>query len=176
MNRRNFILGGAGALLLLPTTDILETSANADTDPALVSSHWPSTAEWAMLEYINDYRASMGRARLEMSRSLAAAAHHHAWYMSQTDDVDHTLGSVTWEQNIYNYGYPVSGIGENVAAGRSSASGTLQQWKESTSHNANLLRTEWIRCGVGRVYNPSGNFLYYWCATFGSVSHRTIYQ
>jgi uncharacterized protein YkwD len=184
MNRRTLLAASAGALILPSTLihvasaqDFDESAANDDIAPANVASHVPSAAEWTMVEYLNDYRAANGLGRVEMSRSLAAAARHHAYYMAQTDDVDHSLGSTSWSANIYNYGYPTNGyIGENVAAGRSSASGTLNQWKLSSGHNANLLHTEYIRIGVGRVYRSAGQYDYYWCMTFGSWSHRTIYN
>ena len=175
MNRRNFIIEGAAFMALTPAV-ILAGHSSTDQDVVSVSSHWPNGSEWTMLNAINIYRKENGRGRLEMSRSLAAAARHHAWYMSLTDDVDHSL-DVSWSQNIYNYGYPQSThIGENAAAGRSSAANTLQQWKDSPSHNANLLVRDYIRAGVGRVYNPEGRYKYYWCLTLGNVSHRTIYN
>ena len=124
---------------------------------------------------INAYRAQNGVGSLQMSRSLAAAARHHAYYMSRSDDIDHTLGSVSWIQNIYNYGYPQNyHIGENVLGGRQSSGGALSLWTTSPAHNANMLDPDWIRIGVGRVYYAAGDYDFYWCTTFGSVSHRTI--
>jgi uncharacterized protein YkwD len=113
---------------------------NSDVDPAHVGVHWPNANEWAFLGEINDYRVANGRGMLQMSRSLAAAARHHSYYMSRKDDVDHTLGSVSWSQNIDNYGYPTEcHIGENVLAGRQSAGGALALWTTSEPHRLNML-------------------------------------
>ena len=114
---------------------------------------------------------------MNASRSLGAAADNHSNYMAKTDDVDHSLqGGLSWSQNIYNYGYPTGqGIGENVLAGRKSASGALALWKTSPGHNANMLNPKWKTIGVGRAVNIDGRYDYYWTTTFGTTSHRTIY-
>ena len=178
MNRREFIVGvGATVGFMVAPFYGTHTGSNWFVSPSHVASHWPNAHEWAMLNDINAYRVAKGRRRLEMSRSLAAAARHHAYYMSRTDDVDHSLGGVSWAQNIYNYGYPTGGaMGENVAAGRSSSGGILNLWIGSEGHNEVLLDPKYIRLGVGRVYYGAGRYDYYWVATFGSISHRTIYQ
>lgn len=173
--RRTLILGGLGlaSALLLPSS--LVDASNGDVTPAQVGSYCPSGIEWDFLNKLNTYRAQHGRGRLLMSRSLAAAAQHHAYYMSRTDDIDHSLGGVLWSQNIYNFGYPQGyAIGENVLAGRQSSSGALSLWASSPSHNANMLDARWTRVGVGRVYYSPNYYDFYWVTTFGSVSHRTI--
>lgn len=149
--------------------------ANDDIPPALVSSHCPNVNEWDFVGVINDYRAQNGVGSLQMSRSLAAAARHHAYYASRTDDVDHTLGSKSWVDNIYDYGYPYGyHMGENILGGRQSSSGALNLWISSEGHRLNMIDPDWIRIGVGRVYYAAGDYDFYWCTTFGSVSHRTI--
>jgi uncharacterized protein YkwD len=82
---------------------------------------------------------------------------------------------MSWSQNIRNFGYPSTlGIGENVLAGRQSASGALSLWKTSPPHNANMLNKMWKAIGIGRVYDKGGQYDFYWTTTFGSGSHRTI--
>lgn len=136
----------------------------------------PDANECAFLKEINAYRKSKGLGALTFSRSLGAAADNHSAYMAKTDDVDHSLkGGLSWSQNIYNYGYPTGqGIGENVLAGRQSASGALGLWKTSPGHNANMLNPKWKAIGIGRVVNKDGRYDYYWTTTFGTSSHRTI--
>lgn len=148
----------------------------------LVLSACPASALWApdanecaLLGYINRYRAEYGLAPVAFSRSLGMAADHHSAYMAATDDVDHSLGSVSWSQNILNYGYPAGyGMGENVLAGRKSAGGAFTLWLTSPAHRANILNPAWRAIGIGREVNLAGKYDYYWTATFGSVRHRTI--
>jgi uncharacterized protein YkwD len=144
--------------------------------PAQAGLWVPDANECAFLKEINAYRKSRGISPLTFSRSLGAAADNHSNYMAQTDDVDHSLkGGLSWSQNIYNYGYPSGqGIGENVLAGRQSASGAIALWKTSSGHNQNMLNPKWKTIGVGRAVNKDGRYDYYWTTTFGTRSHRTI--
>src|SRR5688500_10668218 len=172
VTRQAALVGIAGALLLPFRA---AAGANDDIAPADVGIHCPNGIEWDFVETINAYRNSNGVGDVIMSRSLAAAARHHAFYMSRTDDVDHTLGNKSWIQNIYDYGYPQGyHMGENVAAGRQRSDGILALWRDSPTHNQNMLDPDWIRIGVGRVYYAAGRYQFYWCTTFGNKSHRTI--
>lgn len=135
----------------------------------------PNASECAFLSAINLYRKSNGVPAVALSRSLSMAADNHSAYMAKTDDIDHSLGNVSWSQNILNYGYPSGyGIGENVLAGRSSAGGALTLWKSSPGHNKNMLNKSWKAIGIGREVNLKGRYDYYWTTTFGTVRHRTF--
>jgi uncharacterized protein YkwD len=145
--------------------------------PEPAAALWtPTSTECAFLKLINDYRRANGVGPVYLSRSLSMAADNHSYYMSRTDDVDHTLaGGLTWSQNILNYGYPEGyGMGENVLAGRSSAGGALNLWISSPPHNANMLNRSWKAIGIGREVNTNGKYDYYWTTTFGTVKHRTF--
>ena len=145
--------------------------------PKSASALWtPDRNECAFLEEINDYRRANGRRPLVLSRSLSAAADYHSAYMARTDDVDHSLsGGASWSQNIRDFGYPSTlAVGENVLAGRQSASGALALWRSSPPHRANMLDPNWVSIGIGRVYNSAGRYDFYWTTTFGSGRHRTI--
>lgn len=145
-------------------------------EPAQAGLWVPDANECAFLREINAYRKANGLGSLTFSRSLGAAADYHSVYMAKTDDVDHSLaGGKSWSQNILDFGYPSGqGMGENVLAGRQSASGALNLWKTSPGHNANMLNSKWKTIGIGRAVNVDGRYDYYWTTTFGTKSHRTI--
>lgn len=160
------------AILSLTLGALLVTPKSAD------AALWtPDVNECAFLKLVNSYRKANGVGPVSLSRSLSAAADYHSGYMARTDDVDHTLsGGSSWSQNIRDFGYPTTlAIGENVLAGRQSASGALELWKSSAPHRANMLDRSWKAIGIGRVYNKDGRYDFYWTTTFGSGSHRTIY-
>jgi uncharacterized protein YkwD len=135
----------------------------------------PDANECAFLADINAYRKSKGVRALTFSRSLGMAADNHSIYMARTDDVDHTLGNKSWNDNILDYGYPKGqAMGENVLAGRQSADGAIGLWKTSPGHNANMLDPNWTTIGIARAVNLKGRYGYYWTTTFGGKSNRTI--
>lgn len=166
MKRRDFIAGGLASIGAL--------AFNIQDAQALWT---PTRAECALFHYINEYRRENGVRPLLLSRSLGMAARSHAIYMAETDDVSHTLTGLglTWSENILRFGYPEGyALGEVVAAGRSSAAGTLNQWKNSPGHNRAILNPNFRAMGPGRAVNPDGRYVYYWCVDLGGVRHRTI--
>jgi len=143
--------------------------------PASAYLWTPDANECAFLTAINKYRRDNGVGPLTLSRDLGMAAEDHSLYMARTDDVDHTIGTLSWADNILDYGYPAGlGMGENVLAGRQSAGGALGLWKTSPPHNANMLDPSWHAIGIARAYNPKGRYVFYWTTDFGTRSHRTI--
>ena len=135
----------------------------------------PGANECKFLRVINDYRADHELKPLLLSRSLSMAADSHSEYMARTDDIDHSIGALSWSQNILNFGYPEGyGMGENVLAGRQSAGGALNLWISSPPHNANMLNPDWVAIGIGREVNLDGRYDFYWTTTFGTVRHRTF--
>ena len=62
----------------------------------------------------------------------------------------------------------ISANGENIAAGRSSASGTLQQWKDSDGHCRNMMNPNFHVFAIGYFYESSSRYRYYWTQMFKS--------
>jgi hypothetical protein len=73
----------------------------------------------------------------------------------------------TWSQRISDCGYNHgTWIGENIAAGYSSAASVFEGWKNSPGHNSNMLSTNFTAIGIGR-YQGGGTFGVYWTTAFG---------
>ena len=73
------------------------------------------------------------------------------------------------------FGYTFNtGKGENIAAGNSTATGTLNQWRTSGGHNAALLNPSYTVLGIGRAYNPTATYRWYWTADFAGYADRTM--
>lgn len=135
-----------------------------------------------MLDELNAYRAKNGASELTLSVTLGAAADHHSESMASFNyfDASHDLlfegpnqdETVTWQQNIADHGYPDNthtSRAENLAAGFETATETLLQWQNSSSHNEHLLSTKYVAIGIGRAFNPESEYRWYWTVTFGSL-------
>ena len=104
---------------------------------------------------------------LEWHDALGTAARLHSEDMAQRGYFDHTSpeGSSP-RQRAAAAGYS-GGVGENIAAGSSTAEGTMQQWLTSPGHCANIMNPSYKYFGAGTGYNAESRFRYYWTQLFG---------
>ncbi len=63
-------------------------------------------------------------------------------------------------------GYTGRGWGENIAAGNSGASGTMNQWLGSNGHCTNIMSSGFSKIGVG--YAAGGPYGHVWVQVFGN--------
>src|SRR5688500_13229076 len=127
--------------------------------------------EAEMCRLINDYRVSKGLGPLLVSEKLTAAADWYSTDMATKNYVnpDHTdsLGR-TIKQRIVAFGYDYNTTwAENIAWGRSGASGTFTDWKNSAIHNTNMLTASFKVIGIARATNTNSDFGTYWTTDFG---------
>jgi uncharacterized protein YkwD len=134
--------------------------------------------EQAFLTLLNNYRAQNGKAPLVSQIDLDEAADWYATdmatknyyggssYCAQFGKPAHcdSLGRMP-AQRVQAFGYPQS-VGENIAAGYSTAQAVFNGWKASSGHNANMLGS-YKAIGIGRACNPNSNYGCYWVTDFG---------
>jgi uncharacterized protein YkwD len=65
-------------------------------------------------------------------------------------------------------GYAYSKVGENIAAGQSSASQVSADWLASASHCSNMMTASFVDIGVSCKTNPSATYVYYWTLVMGN--------
>jgi uncharacterized protein YkwD len=130
----------------------------------------PDSEECAFLTLINNFRASKGRPALTLIATLGAAAEHHSIDMATNNYFSHTLSDgTTWSQNITDHGYTHATRAENIAAGNAGAQATFNQWKKSKTHKKNMLSAKFAAIGIGRAFNASSQYDWYWTTTFGGA-------
>lgn len=126
-----------------------------------------------VLELTNEYRAANGLNPLTLNQELNASAYGHSRDMAQLDFFDHIGldGSKPSDRNL-EVGYDANRTTENIAGGRSTPEGVMDQWKNSEGHNENLLDPKVTELGVGYFYleNDTGvkTLNHYWTQVFGS--------
>ena len=161
------LLSNPGSLLAGPAPLGRSTEASNTS----TSAYCGDAEEMAFLTLINTYRSQNGLPALVMSQTLSAAAYHHSADMAVNNYFSHTLfNGTTWDANIRDHGYTFgTALAENIAAGNSTASATIMQWKNSAGHNANMLSANYTAIGIGRAYSSASTYGYYWTTTFGGV-------
>jgi len=121
------------------------------------------------LYLLNQYRISQGRNPLKLSSPLTMAAQGHSLDMAMHNYFSHTsLDGRTFDQRIRDAGYTYQTyLGENIAAGFSTAESVFEAWKASSGHNENMLFEAFVVIGIGLAFNVSSTYGYYWTTDFG---------
>jgi len=170
----------AGIILLTPGAAAapFEPFAHSGAVMAVTSGDACLDAEEiSFLALINDHRSLSGLAPLSVSSSLSSAAAYHSIDMAAKGYLDHTLiDGTTVQQNMANFGYQGGASGENIAAGTDTAVEAMQTWQNSADHNANMLNGQFGAIGIGRAYDESSQYGWYWTTIFGDVSDGPGWQ
>ena len=89
------------------------------------------------------------------------------------DSCSHELsdGEKFW-QNVFDSGYPVSQVGENVAAGIATPEEAFECLLSSPGHRANIMNSNYTQIGVSDAVNRAGAYHYFWAQEFGSASAK----
>jgi len=122
-----------------------------------------------LLSLINEYRQQNGLQPLRVSSALTTAAQLHSEDMALNNYYSHTsLDGRTFVDRIRQAGYTYNTVlGENIAAGISTAQYVFEAWKSSPTHNSIMLDPRFKVVGIGAAYSASAYFKYYWTADFG---------
>ena len=166
LSRRALRGAASAALALILSTPLLVYAA-----PRIAQLACPTTREKEVTRLINEERALVGLAALEIDMRLIGAARRHTDDMAANDFVSHTGsdGSSPWDR-IADAGYPMLAGGETIAAGYPDEASVVQGWMDSPPHQAILLGSDYQHIGVGYAYNADSTYGDYWTADFGSSS------
>ena len=105
---------------------------------------------------VNSFRQAHGRPSLHSSHTMQALAQHCANSMAARNSLDHA-GFLT-ERG------PAGARAENVAMGCATESCTIDMWKRSAGHRANMLRRDVVSYGLA---SANGGKRRYWCLNLG---------
>lgn len=117
--------------------------------------------EAAVVDLVNDERATAGCPALTVDDWLTAAARAHSADMAARDYFSHTTPEgVAFSTRITNAGYRWSSAGENIAKGQRTPQEVMTAWMNSEGHRANILNCGFVNLGVGVAANASGVLLW----------------
>ena len=141
-----------------------------------------SDQEMAFVDLLNDYRAKNGVDPVLVSDILSEAATRHSHDMAKYGFFNHVTASsdwfapgTTWHQRMVASGYPASAyMGENIGVGFDTAAEIFTAWKNSPSHNSNMLDPHWKVIGIGvESIGGAGPF---WTTDFGDYQDATAHE
>ncbi|MEU4690861.1 CAP domain-containing protein [Actinoplanes sp. NPDC023714] len=131
----------------------------------------PSTGDDSVagevLRLVNVERQAAGCDGLSSESRLQAAAQKHSELQAEQNSMSHQLpGEAAMGDRVTAEGYRWRGVGENVAAGYTSAASVMDGWMNSPGHKANILNCGFEEIGVGIAKSSSGT--QYWTQVFAT--------
>lgn len=152
-------------LLIVVVVSGFGVATSAPAGSVEAAGYRADSQECAVLEQINRYRASRNQGKLQLSKSLGAAAADHSADQARQKKMYHSNLS----QLVSKHGYDGTAFGENVAAGYTSGKAVFSGWQKSAGHNRNMLDGQWKAVGIARDKNGT----WYWTAIFGNEVDKT---
>ncbi len=123
------------------------------------------------LVLINNYRAQNNLPPLVASYMLTKASAWKSNDLGTNNYFAHADLRRTWVRRIRDCGYGFNTyLGENIAAGYTTAQQVFDGWKSSPGHNANMLGANYASIGIGRFYVAGSTYGWYWTTDFGGFS------
>ena len=142
-------------------------AAPAQTSPCTVSTadQAADAEEQSLLGLVNQYRATNGLPALTAHPTVTKAA---AWFSRDMasknyfppNHVDSNGRGIparlTW------CGVAYSNYAENIYAGRPDVQSVFTAWRNSSTHNSNMLRSGVTSAGIARAYQAGSTYGWYW--------------
>jgi hypothetical protein len=127
---------------------------------------WSSVCLAGPAESISAFRQAHGLSAVKIDSSLMRLAREQAEAMAAASKMDHDVhGSLMSRMS----GYPTARAAENIARGNTTFSATLEQWKNSSGHRANLLMRDASRIGIASAGSGSDT---YWSLILAAAQKR----
>lgn len=161
---RRFLLAGAG-LALLTLLAACGTTDQIDTQPAfytnLAKTGKPVDAA-AAASLLTDYRVARGLSPVSVDEQLNRIAQDQANAMAKADNLSHEVGGRSFMSRMKASGYNASKAVENVGAGYHTLAEAFSGWRDSPSHNKNMLEPAVTRMGIATANAPNSKYKVYW--------------
>jgi uncharacterized protein YkwD len=150
-----------------PTTaKPVTTTTKATTTTTVKSGNACSSAIADVERLVNADRHANGLPPLADNAKLDRAAQSHTDWMASSGTFAHT----GWDTEIANAGYKGwSMIGQNIAAGQTTAASVESAWMGDAGHRDNILGRAYTNMGVGCTYVSKG-YGFHWAQDFGNGS------
>ncbi|HWJ72872.1 MAG TPA: CAP domain-containing protein [Kaistia sp.] len=122
-----------------------------------------SVSPEAAASMISGYRAGHGLGPVTVDPLLNKMAADQARAMAAVDQVGHDVkGGGSFARRLTASGFDAGIAVENVGAGYRTLAEAFSGWRDSKSHNANMLKPGVTRLGIGTAYAPSSKYKVYW--------------
>ncbi|MBE0424364.1 MAG: CAP domain-containing protein [Lutibacter sp.] len=115
-----------------------------------------SDFETEIMNQVNNYRNSIGLAKLSRLNLVSKEAETHSVYMVENKTLSHDNFAVR-TTNLMNNADALS-IAENVAYGYKTAEELLKSWLNSEVHRRKIEENRYTDFGISAKYNTNGSY------------------
>jgi len=126
----------------------------------------------AAASMISDYRRANGLAAVEIDPTLTRMAEDHARAMAKVDKVTHDPGGRGLKQRLQAVSFNAKIAAENVGAGYQTLAEAFSGWRDSPSHNKNMLMPTVTKMGIATAYSPKSKYKVYWALVLAEPDER----
>jgi len=127
----------------------------------------------AAASMISDYRRANGLTAVELDPTLMRIAEDHARAMAKVDRVTHDPGGRGLKQRMQSASFFASRAAENIGAGYHTLAEAFSGWRDSPSHNKNMLAPGVTKMGIATAYSPKSKYKVFWALVLAEPDART---
>jgi uncharacterized protein YkwD len=114
----------------------------------------------AAASMLSDYRRANGLPALQSDPALLEIARDQARRMAALNQLTHDPGGRGFTQRLGSY--RAAHAAENVGAGYHTLAEAFSGWRDSPSHNKNMLLPGATRFGIATAYAPNSKYKVFW--------------
>ncbi len=116
----------------------------------------------AAASMLSDYRRAKGLPALAIDDRLVALAADQARRMAAIDKLTHDPGGRDFVQRLKASNYDAVRAAENIGAGYHTLAEAFSGWRDSPSHDKNMLLPGATRFGIATAYAPNSKYKVFW--------------
>jgi uncharacterized protein YkwD len=116
----------------------------------------------AAASMLSDYRRANGLPALSADQRLVEMAADQARRMAAIDKLTHDPGGRGFIERLRAANYDAARAAENIGAGYHTLAEAFSGWRDSASHNRNMLLPGATRFGIATAYAPNSKYRVFW--------------
>lgn len=167
----------ARALLLTASLALLAACAGYELEksPAFYESLARPGAQVnvaAAASMLSDYRRANGLPAVAADTALTELAQTQARRMAEIDKLTHDPGGRGFVERLKASNYDAARAAENIGAGYHTLAEAFSGWRDSPSHNKNMLLPGATRFGIATAYAPGSKYKVFWALVLAEPDSR----
>ncbi|MGQ3676574.1 CAP domain-containing protein [Xanthobacter sp. TB0139] len=111
---------------------------------------------------LSEYRTGRGLSPVTLDPALNQIAQEQANAMAKANKLSHEVGGRNFITRMKASGYNARAAVENVGAGYHTLAEAFSGWRDSPSHNKNMLAPGMTRMGIATANAPRSKYKVYW--------------